>query len=366
MRIGIVGDGQLGRMLALAAWPMNVHVFSVSTETHGPNRALLPHMVLDVMAQGDLERLAVAADVVTYESENTDLVAMSFLERQGVVVAPRTEALRVSQDRVVEKQFFNDRGIETAPWAAVDDDATLVAAVEQVGLPGILKTRRFGYDGKGQARVRTLDEALKARAMLGDALIYEGFVNFTRELSVVGARGADGSRVFYPVAENVHEHGILRLSVAPAPSLGDLQMQAESMLARIMDGLEYVGTAALELFEVDGRLVANEMAPRVHNSGHWTIEGAETSQFANHVRAIAGLPLGTTRARGYAAMVNVIGNFPDRNAVLAVPDAHWHDYGKAPRHARKIGHITVVRPTRDSLDEAVAVLTRLVAETADG
>lgn len=366
MRIAIVGDGQLGRMLALAAWPMNLSVFSVSNESHGPNRGLMPHMTLDIASEADLNRLAAAADVITYESENTDVVAMSYLERLGSVVAPRAESLRVSQDRVVEKRFFNERGIETAAWAPVSDEPTLLAALEQCGLPGILKTRRFGYDGKGQARVTTLDEALVARGLLGDALIYESMVPFSRELSIVGTRAHDGSMVFYPLAENTHRAGILRLSVAPAADADALQSDAQSMLGRILSGLEYVGTAALELFEVAGRLVANEMAPRVHNSGHWTIEGAHTSQFENHVRALAGLPLGSTDARGYAAMINLIGAFPDRSRVLAAHDAHWHDYGKAPRHARKVGHITVVRATREALQSAVAELMPIVEAASDG
>ena len=254
----------------------------------------------------------------------------------------------------MEKQFFNKHGIATAPFHPVEDLASLENAMAFLGLPMILKTRRFGYDGKGQFLVKSSEETVTAFRELGQkGIIAEGFVKFDRELSLLAARAADGSTVFYPLVENYHHDGILRLSLAPAFHSEDLYKKVISQVGGILKAMDYVGVLAVEFFEKDGLLIANEMAPRVHNSGHWTIEGAETSQFENHIRAVSGLPLGDPGPRGFSAMINLIGNMPDPAQVLKIPGAHFHDYGKEPRPGRKLGHITI---RSDSLDKLNSIL----------
>jgi 5-(carboxyamino)imidazole ribonucleotide synthase len=227
-----------------------------------------------------------------------------------------------------------------------------------VGAPAVLKTRRFGYDGKGQCVIRDASQLDAAWAELGGVpLILEGFVKFERELSVLGVRGRDGTTAFYPVVENQHADGILRLSVAPAPNMTpEVVEKAQGYARKLLEHFEYVGVLALELFAKNGDLIANEIAPRVHNSGHWTIEGAHTSQFENHLRAVLGLPLGLPGAVGSSAMLNLIGTLPDPHAVLEVEDAHLHLYGKDPRPGRKVGHITVMAPDHATLLERIAAL----------
>ena len=301
---------------------------------------------------------------MTYEFENVPVAAARFLAER-VPVYPPPAALEAAQDRLVEKTFFQKLGVATPPFAPVDSQADLDAAIAQIGLPAVLKTRRLGYDGKGQIILREPADAATAWAALGDApLILEGWVPFERELSILAARGRNGETAFFPLVENHHRDGILRLSLAPAPGITPaLQSAAEQIASRALAALDYVGVLAIELFqvtrglEIGGRgwtgasspvprpsslvTVVNEMAPRVHNSGHWTIEGAETSQFEQHLRAVLGLPLGATAARGFSAMVNLIGALPDPAAVLAIPGAHLHLYGKQPRAGRKLGHITL-------------------------
>jgi 5-(carboxyamino)imidazole ribonucleotide synthase len=257
-----------------------------------------------------------------------------------VPVYPPLRALEVSQDRLLEKQHFAALGIRTAPYAAVDSEHDLRAAVAQLGLPAILKTRRFGYDGKGQYVLRSENDIAAAwKALGGSPLILEGFVKFQREVSIIAARGRDGATVFYPLTENVHRDGILFTSRA---LLNDgLQAAAENIAQRLLVELDYVGVLCIEFFDVAGELLVNEFAPRVHNSGHWTIEGAETSQFENHLRAVAGLPLGSTASIGFSVMINLIGTLPPLAALLQVPNAHVHFYGKAEKPARKVGHVTV-------------------------
>jgi 5-(carboxyamino)imidazole ribonucleotide synthase len=269
---------------------------------------------------------------------------------------------------VVEKETFRTLGIATAPFRAVDDRVGLDAAVSDLGLPAVLKTRRGGYDGKGQAVLRSPADADTAWAELGGVpLILEGFVPFGRELSIIAARGLDGALACWPVVENTHVGGILRLTRAPAPGVdAELQARAVACIQPLLESLEYVGVCCVELFDVNGELLANEMAPRVHNSGHWTIEGAGTSQFENHLRAVLGLPLGSTAARGASAMVNCIGGLPDAASILAIPGAHLHDYGKAPRHARKVGHVTVTATDEVTLDPSLARVQSLVTAAADG
>jgi 5-(carboxyamino)imidazole ribonucleotide synthase len=346
-------------MLALAGMPHG-HEF-VFLEPGGEAvrglGTLLPASADDPVA---VDRLAGLADVVTYEFENVPVEAARRVAAR-VPVRPPPEALEVSQDRVVEKRFFREVGMPTPDFVPVDARADLDTAVASLGFPCVLKTRRLGYDGKGQRVLRQPADLEPAWRALGDVpLVLEAFVPFSRELSIVACRGRDGGAVFYPLVENHHRDGILRRSLAPAPGLTPaLQASAEAHARAVLERLDYVGVVAIELFQVDGVLVANEMAPRVHNSGHWTIDGAETSQFENHVRAITGASLGSTWVRGAVAMVNLIGTLPDATAVLAVPGARLHLYGKSPKPGRKIGHVTLVGASHEALAEQVAAIERL-------
>ena len=364
MNIGVLGGGQLGRMLALAGYPLG-HGFVFLDPAPEALCGLGSHLVARPDDPGALSELASRVDLVTYEFENVPAVAARTLVER-VPVYPSTVALEVSQDRLHEKTMFGRLGIPTPAFAAVDSDETLAEALDSVGLPAVLKTRRLGYDGKGQRVVRASHEGAVAWNALGRSpCLLERFVEFTRELSCLAVRGRDGSVLVYPLVENLHRDGILRRSIAPAPSVGaDLQREATAFVNRLLEHLEYVGVLALELFEVDGRLLANELAPRVHNSGHWTIEGAETSQFENHVRAITGDPLGSPAALGVSGMVNLIGGWPDPARILATPGAHLHLYGKAPRPGRKVGHVTVRSDDPLVRDRSVAALEHLIA--ADG
>jgi 5-(carboxyamino)imidazole ribonucleotide synthase len=342
MRLGILGGGQLGRMLALAAYPLGVRC-----QLLDPSEGTCASQVAPVLTgryddPDMLDRFVTRLDAVTYEFENVDTAAVEHLETR-VPVRPGRRALEVAQDRLAEKSFFRDHGIETTPFAPADTFEELQAAVAEVGLPAVLKTRRFGYDGKGQAVLGEPADVFRAWELTGGVpLILERFVPFDRELSIVSVRGLDGELAFYRVVQNHHAEGILRRSIAPAPGLApELEDRARYYATRVMEDLDYVGVLALELFEVDGRVLANEMAPRVHNSGHWTIEGAETSQFENHVRAVLGMPLGSTAMRGHAVMVNLVGAVPAAETVLGHDHAHLHLYGKEPRPGRKLGHVTI-------------------------
>jgi 5-(carboxyamino)imidazole ribonucleotide synthase len=308
-----------------------------------------------------LGRLADGLELVTYEFENVPVGAARRLAER-VTVLPPPRALEIAQDRVAEKQFFESVDIPVPRWRPVASLADLHRAVAELGCPTVLKTRRLGYDGKGQAVIRMPDDAERAWAQLGSVpLVLEAVVRFDRELSILAVRGRDGATLCYPLVENLHVGGILRRSLGPAPGVSSgLQDRAESYARRVVDTLDYVGVLAIELFQVGDRLLANEMAPRVHNSGHWTIEGAETSQFENHLRAVAGLPLGPTVLRGASAMLNLIGAMPDRDAVLAIPGAHLHLYGKAPRPGRKLGHVTLRADTAAELDRIRARLEPLI------
>ena len=365
MRLGILGGGQLGRMMALAAYPLGVRTRLLDPKdptSSGEVADVLPERYDDPDA---LDRFVTGLSAVTYEFENVDAAAIDHLEGR-VPVRPGRRALEVSQDRLTEKSFFRAQGIDTAPFAAADTLEELEAAVEEVGLPALLKTRRFGYDGKGQASIRARSDIAAAWEQVGGVpMILEGFVDFDRELSIVAVRDPGGDVRFYPLVENLHEDGILRVSTAPAADVGDqadagsLQARAEAYARRVLEELDYVGVLAIELFQAGDRLLANEMAPRVHNSGHWTLEGAETSQFENHVRAVLGLPLGATAMRGHAAMVNLIGAVPDPAEVLRIPHVHLHLYGKEPRPGRKVGHMTVRHDDPAVVRETVARLRTL-------
>ncbi|RIK46455.1 MAG: 5-(carboxyamino)imidazole ribonucleotide synthase [Chloroflexi bacterium] len=284
---------------------------------------------------------------------------------ERISVFPGVAALAAAQDRVAEKRLFAEVGLETAAYAPVTTDEDCRLALATVGSPAILKTRRLGYDGKGQALVHTVAECEAAWKGFGEVpCILEERVPFERELSLVAVRGTDGRSAFYPWAENVHRDGMLRVTRAPAENvLSEPERAARTGLAQMLERLQYVGVLAVEFFEVDGRLLANEFAPRVHNTGHWTIDGAVTSQFENHLRAVCGLPLGATEALGAAGMVNLIGNHPTLDELLAVPDLHVHLYGKSARPGRKLGHVNVLRRTTDEREAALVALDRLLTET---
>jgi 5-(carboxyamino)imidazole ribonucleotide synthase len=340
--IGILGGGQLGYMLALAGYPLGLHFRFLDPSPEAPVGRIAQRVTADYTDQAALEKFSSGLELVTYEFENVPVEAAHFLAER-VPVYPPPAALEAAQDRLAEKNLFRKLGVTTAEFAAVSSSAELDAALKTLGLPAVLKTSRMGYDGKGQWILRTAQDVAKAKSELPPVkLILERFVPFTRELSVLAVRSRNGETAIYPLVENHHRSGILRLSIAPAPRLDPpIQRAAENVAHRVLESLKYVGVLAIEFFEYQGELLANEMAPRVHNSGHWTIEGAITSQFENHLRAVLGLPLGSTGLTGHCAMLNLIGDIPESAEVLAVPDAHLHLYGKSPRPGRKLGHVTL-------------------------
>ncbi|MDE1893013.1 MAG: 5-(carboxyamino)imidazole ribonucleotide synthase [Pseudomonadota bacterium] len=343
--LGILGGGQLARMLALAAAPLGIKALVVDSAADACAGQVAPLVVADWSDYEALEAFARQVDVVTFDFENVPAETAHWLaERVAVFPAPR--ALAVAQDRLAEKTLFRECGLPTPDFMTVDTRAQLEQALAAIGAPAILKTRRLGYDGKGQFRLAGMADADAAWAALGaqasaHGLILEAFVPFERELSVIAVRARDGDFRTWPLTRNWHTDGVLAMSLAPAPDIDQLQQRATALARTLAERLDYVGVFALELFVRDGELLGNEMAPRVHNSGHWTIEGACTSQFENHVRAVLGLPLGDTGVDGMAAMFNWIGDLPDAAVVLGAVDAHWHDYGKQARPGRKVGHATV-------------------------
>lgn len=367
MRVGVLGGGQLARMLALEGIPLG-HRFTILEPGADPPAAALGSVVAAAYDDPDgLRRVAAASDVVTYEFENVPARSAAYLAARLPALPPPL-ALEVAQDRVAEKTLFRELGIATPAFHPIDGPGDIEAALAVTDLPAVIKTRRLGYDGKGQAVVRTSEEAVAAVDRLGanslatgpglaaehGGLIAEGFIPFERELSVLAVAARDGSRVFYPLTENHHRAGILRTSYAPAPGLtGPLQAEAEELAALVLDRLGYVGVLAIELFEADGRLLANEIAPRVHNSGHWTLDGARASQFENHIRAVTGMPLVPPQVPGPAAMINLIGEVPDPNTLAAIPGAHIHLYDKAPRPGRKLGHVNVTGNDEGAVMETV-------------
>jgi 5-(carboxyamino)imidazole ribonucleotide synthase len=357
--IGILGGGQLGYMLALAGYPLGLHFRFLDPSPEAPVGRIASRITAQYDDRSALKKFAAGLELVTYEFENVPVEAARFLA-EHVPVLPPPAALEAAQDRLNEKRLFQRLGIATTEFAAVASQEALDGAITQIGLPAILKTCRMGYDGKGQWILRSPEDVARAKSELpvpnasaekraggekaeqNAPFLLESLVAFTRELSVLAVRGRTGETAFYPLVENHHRGGILRLSLAPAPQLDRaVQQVAEDVARRVFDALQYVGVVAIEFFEHEGRLLANEMAPRVHNSGHWTIEGAVTSQFENHLRAVVGLPLGSTSAIGCSAMLNLIGDVPDPAEVLAVRDAHLHLYGKSARAGRKLGHVTL-------------------------
>ncbi len=357
MSIGILGGGQLGYMLALAGYPLGLRFRFLDPSPEAPVGRIAPRVTGDFSDRAALEKFAHGLEVVTYEFENVPVDAVHFLAKK-VSVFPPPGALEAAQDRLREKQLFEKLSIATTEFASVPASSDLDLALKKVGLPAVLKTRRMGYDGKGQWLLRTQEDVRMAKDGLPRLpFIAERLVPFTRELSVLAVRGKAGETAFYPLVENHHRNGILRLSLAPAPGVSpEIQKAAEDAARKVLESLQYVGVLAIEFFECDGKLLANEMAPRVHNSGHWTIEGAVTSQFENHLRAINGFPLGSTTPIGASAMINLIGELPVSAQVLAIPSAHLHLYGKEPRPGRKLGHVTLRAPSLDQLTSRFSAL----------
>jgi len=358
MKIGIIGAGQLGRMLALAGYPLGLRFAFLDQGTDTPG-SQVGHIVQGAFDDpAALAELAKQVDLITFDVENVPVDAVRDIAKQRPFLPP-VDALGASQDRLHEKTLFRKLKIPTPEFAAVDSLQDLQAAAKRIGIPGVLKTRRLGYDGRGQYFIRHADDIEKAWSTLGTVpLIYEGFVNFSREVSIIGARSTRGEVRCYPLSANTHSEGILRYSIAPYNN-ARLQKSAETYLKRILKHFDYAGILTIEFFVQRGKLVANEMAPRVHNSGHWTIEGAQTSQFENHVRAILGLPLGNTAAIGHSAMVNFIGTIPTLEQALKVPGVHFHSYGKEPRPNRKLGHCTITAASATARDRALRTLMKL-------
>jgi 5-(carboxyamino)imidazole ribonucleotide synthase len=361
--IGILGGGQLGYMLALSGYPLGLHFRFFDPSPEAPVGRIASRVTAEFSDEAALDKFSNGLELVTYEFENVPVSALRMLAER-IPVFPPPDALETAQDRLREKEFFRSLGVATAEFAPVANAEALDAAVQKIGLPAVLKTCRMGYDGKGQWMLRNAKDVARAKSEIaaqsletsagvnGSAsgggvadkapFILERFVAFQRELSVLAVRSRTGETAVYPLVENHHRGGILRLSLAPAQRLEPaIQRAAEEAARRAMEALHYVGVLAIEFFEKDGKLLANEMAPRVHNSGHWTIEGAVTSQFENHLRAVKGLPLGATSAIGSSAMLNLIGEVPEAADVLTIRDAHLHLYGKAARAGRKLGHVTM-------------------------
>ncbi|HEX5776674.1 MAG TPA: 5-(carboxyamino)imidazole ribonucleotide synthase [Caulobacteraceae bacterium] len=347
--IGILGGGQLGRMLALAAARLGFDVAILEPDEDSPaSRVAATTFIAPYDDPQALAALADASDVVTYEFENVPAAAVERLLALGCEVAPNARALAVAQDRVEEKTFLNSVGAHTVDFAAVDTAAQAAEAATRLGTPCLLKTRRDGYDGKGQAWIESAADAAAAFAAIGGRpAIVEAKADFVRELSIIAARGRDGEHAVYPLGENHHENGILRRTHAPADASQAVLAQAERIAIQVLEGLDYVGVIGIELFELeDGRLLVNEIAPRVHNTGHWTQDGCPCDQFEQHIRAVAGWPLGPTEATAAVEMTNLLGDEANGwRDYAAEPHTRVHLYGKRDaKPGRKMGHVNRVRP----------------------
>jgi 5-(carboxyamino)imidazole ribonucleotide synthase len=380
--IGILGGGQLGYMLALAGYPLGLRFRFLDPSPEAPVGRIAQRVTADFTDENAMDKFAAGLELVTYEFENVPVAATKFLAKR-VPVFPSPETLEIAQDRLKEKALFHKLGVATTDFTAIGNLAALDTAAATIGLPAVLKTCRLGYDGKGQWLLRTSADVRRVKGEIAEffrqsassnasesasdsaPFILERFIPFTRELSILAVRARHGDIAFYPLVENRHHGGILRLSLAPAPALAPaLQREAESIARRVLVELNYVGVLAIEFFELQGKLLANEMAPRVHNSGHWTIEGAITSQFENHLRAVLEFPLGSTTANGFAAMLNLIGETPPTAEILAIPGAHLHLYGKSPRPGRKLGHITLCANTFEELSNRLGGLPAIFHDPA--
>lgn len=359
--VGIIGAGQLGRMLGFAGQKMGLEFVFLDPSDDPPAAVVGPVLQYPFDSDEGLAKLAAMTDIVTYEFENVPVAAIERVAPTTTVFPP-AQALKTAQDRMSEKMLFRSLAIPVPEFCAVDSEEDLRRATNEIGLPVVVKTRRLGYDGKGQFVVRSADEIETACAELGDNdLIAEEWIAFDREISALGARNVSGEIVHYPLTENEHKNGILNVSRAPAETT-EFAAAAQDYLARLLEHLDYVGVIALELFVTSTGLLANEFAPRVHNSGHWTIEGARTSQFENHLRAILDMPLGDTGMLGFAGMVNLVGNMPADRALLGTAPWHLHDYGKTRRPGRKLGHATIVTTSAAERDSALAQVSAVVTQ----
>lgn len=343
--IGILGGGQLGRMLSVAASRLGLRTHIYEPGANPPAGHVAD--CVTTAAYDDVQALtafAQSVDVITYEFENIPTQALDILETHRPI-RPGREALRISQDRLTEKTFLRDLGLETASFADITDAASLDAAIAEIGTPAILKTRRFGYDGKGQARLKTPEDAAAALAdMNGAPSLLEGFVDFSHEVSVIAARGTTGEVACFDPGENVHKDGILRTTTVPARLTAGQRMDAVLLAAKVLNALDYVGVLGVELFVTPHGLIVNEIAPRVHNSGHWTQNGCAVDQFEQHIRAVAGWPLGDGKRHSDVVMENLIGDDMDRVEDLAkAPNTALHLYGKADtKPGRKMGHVNKI------------------------
>lgn len=364
MKIGILGGGQLGRMLALAGIPLG-HRFRFFDPSPGACAGEAGELMMGAYEDEEaLARFAEGLDVITYEFENVPVSTVAFLAKRATV-HPSASVLEVTQDRLEEKQLCAQLGIATAAFRSIDASDQLGAALEAMDFSAILKTRREGYDGKGQVAVTSASDAgiTAAQALCTEQrCILEQRIAFQREFSVIGVRAADGGIALYPPVENTHRAGILRTSRVPAAIAPAAADRAVEVVRTLLEHFAYVGTMAVEFFDLGDDVLLNEIAPRVHNSGHWTIEGAHTSQFENHLRAITGMPLGPTALRGSSVMLNILGQLPDPAAILAIPGAHCHFYGKDPRPGRKIGHVTVCHEDPKVVEEGVEKVGVLLEE----
>ncbi|HUS25200.1 MAG TPA: 5-(carboxyamino)imidazole ribonucleotide synthase [Candidatus Binatia bacterium] len=358
MRIGILGAGQLGRMLALSGYPLGLSFTFLDPAADACAAPVGEHLRGEYGDERALAAFCERCDVATFEFENVPAAAAAYVAARRPLM-PGALALETAQDRLSEKRLFDRLGIPVPPYEPVDTRDALEAAARRIGYPCVLKTRRLGYDGKGQAVLRSASDLDAAWSRLGSrALLLEGFVAFERELSCIATRGRDGATAFYPVTENAHRDGILRTSI-PRPD-DPLQALAQDYTGRVLAALDYTGVMAFEFFAVGGGLLANEIAPRVHNSGHWTFDGAACSQFENHLRAVAGLPLGPASLRAPCAMVNLIGTVPPLQALARIAEARVHLYGKEPKPGRKLGHVNVVAGNGAARDAALARVQALL------
>lgn len=360
--VGILGGGQLGLMLAQSALPLGIRCVFLEDSPNCPARLLGK-----VYSIAQFEDFAKACDVYSLEFENTSLDLAKFLETNATFYPP-SQALWVAQDRLNEKRLFNELGIQTVPFLAVHNYPDLQHACQQLGLPLVLKTTRGGYDGKGQFVIQTtqdIDDAWQALKSATDKapLIAEAFIHFERELSIIAVRAKTGEIRYYPLVQNEHSNGILVKTSAPAKNVEHFNTQAQNSIKKLLEHLDYVGVMTLELFASKDCLIANEIAPRVHNSGHYSIEGAVCSQFENHMRAVAGLPLGDTSITHPSVMLNVIGEYPNLSDILAIDGVHYHGYDKQERAGRKIAHITIMPTNPDKLHQTVHQVLALLPNT---
>lgn len=358
MKLGILGGGQLARMLALAAHPLGITTVCLD-EKPDACAGQVTNLMVGKFDDKTLSKFLLNVDCVTIETENIPLTCLEYVEKKTLLY-PSAAAVKIFQDRFYEKNFLKSLDIPVAPFCLVRSEKDLINGIERLGIPGILKTRQLGYDGKGQYVLRKKSDVSKSWQYLqSDQLILEKFISFESELSLIAVRNKKGSIAFYPLVKNKHIEGILHSSEAPFCHLA-LQEKAQNYAGKILDAMHYVGVLTIEFFYANGDLIVNEIAPRVHNTGHWTIEGAKTNQFENHLRVLFDLPLGSTElVANHCFLLNVIGKAMPLNSCLAIPGAHYHTYGKMPANKRKLGHITLVDHDLKRYQESKKMLTSL-------